>query len=342
MKTVVCQEPYKFTMEETEKTPVKEGEVLVKIRRIGICGTDLHAYQGNQAFFEYPRVLGHELSGEVTEFGANADQSKLAIGDNVLIVPYLHCGKCVACRRGNTNCCANMQVIGVHQDGGMCEYISVPASHVLKVDNLSLDAMALVECLAIGAHAVRRADIQEGDNALVIGAGPIGLATMQFAKAAGANVIALDLNQERLDFCQADIGVAATVNPTSEDAIEKIKELTNGEFATAVIDATGHAGSMMGAVEYCSHSANLVYVGLSKDKLSYDHPNIHKRELTIMCSRNATLEDFQHVADCLNDGRAKSTCMITHTCKFEDMIEEFPAWTKPETGVIKAMVELND
>jgi 2-desacetyl-2-hydroxyethyl bacteriochlorophyllide A dehydrogenase len=342
MKTITCQEPLKFEFTEKERPKPTKGEVLVKIRRIGICGTDLHAFQGHQAFFEYPRVLGHELSGEVAEFGPETKKDKLSTGDNVLIVPYLHCGECVACRRGHTNCCANMQVIGVHQDGGMCEYLAVPETHVLKVDNLDLNAMALVECLAIGAHAVRRADIQNGDNTLVIGAGPIGLAAMQFAKAAGANVIALDLNQGRLDFCASDIGVSASVNPTKEDAIEKIKSLTNGEFCTSVIDATGHAGSMMGAVEYCSHSANLVYVGLSKDKISYDHPNIHKRELTIMCSRNATLEDFQHVADCLNDGRAKSTCMITHTCSFEEMIENFPSWTKAETGVIKAMVELND
>ena len=342
MKTVVCKEPFQFELQNNEKPVAAEGEVLVRIRRIGICGTDLHAYQGNQAFFSYPRVLGHELSGEVADFGPNTNPDELALGDKVLIIPYLHCGECVACRRGSTNCCANMQVMGVHQDGGMREFITVPATHVLKVENLSLDAMALVECLAIGAHAVRRASVDAGENVLVIGAGPIGLATMQFAKAAGGNVIALDLNQERLDFCKNELGVAATINAGTEDAQAKLAELTNGEFATVVIDATGHAGSMMGAVEYCGHSARLVYVGLSKQPITYDHPNIHKRELTIMCSRNATREDFKHVTDCLADGRAQSTCMITHTCEFDQLIEEFPAWTNPETRVIKAMVEFND
>ncbi|MCH2205187.1 MAG: zinc-binding alcohol dehydrogenase family protein [Lentisphaerales bacterium] len=334
MKTLVCEKPGQWNWRHEEKPQIADDEVLVKIKRVGICGTDLHAFQGNQAFFEYPRVLGHELSGEIEEAG----DSDFKVGQAVLIIPYLHCGECLACRKGATNCCANMRVIGVHQDGGMCEYLSVPATHVLAVDGVDFDSMALVECLAIGAHAVRRANVQNGDNIVIVGAGPIGLGCVQFAKANGGRVIVVDMNEERLKFCSDEFGV--DVVKAGPDAALKVSELTNGEFASAVIDATGHAEAMMDSVNYCGHSANLVYVGLTKGEITYTHTDIHKRELTILCSRNATLEDFARVTDLMREGKVVSTCMVTHRSSFDEMPSVFDDWLIPETGVVKAVVEL--
>ncbi|MCM8533916.1 MAG: zinc-binding alcohol dehydrogenase family protein [Lentisphaeraceae bacterium] len=335
MKTLVCSKPGVWDWKTEDKPSLAEDEVLVKIKRIGVCGTDLHAFQGNQAFFEYPRVLGHELSGVIDDAG----NSDFSVGQAVLIIPYLHCGDCLACRKGATNCCANMRVIGVHQDGGMREYLNVPKSHVLAVDGVDFDSMALVECLAIGAHAVRRGNVQKGDDVVIVGAGPIGLGCAQFAKANGARVIVVDMNDERLEFCQKEFGV--DVVKAGADAVSSISELTNGDFASVVIDATGHAGAMVGSIEFCGHAANLVYVGLTKGQLTYTHTDIHKKELTLFCSRNATLEDFSRVTDLMRDGRVVSTCMVTHRSSFSDMPEQFTDWLKPETGVVKAVVELD-
>ncbi len=334
MKTLVCEKPGQWNWRQEDIPAISAGDVLVKIKRIGICGTDLHAFQGNQAFFEYPRVLGHELSGIIE----NPGTSGLTKGQPVLIIPYLHCGTCLACRRGSTNCCANMKVIGVHQDGGMSEYISIPQEHVLATDGVDFDSMALVECLAIGAHAVRRADIRTGDTVVIVGAGPIGLGCIQFAKANGARVLVVDMNEGRLNFCSKEFNVE-TIKAGS-DATAELSQLTNGEFASAVIDATGHAGAMMASVNFCGHSANLVYVGLTKGDVTYTHTEIHKRELTILCSRNATREDFARVTELMANGKVSSSCMVTHRSSFDTMPEEFNSWLKPETGVVKAIVEV--
>lgn len=334
MKTLVCEKPGEWNWRQEEKPTIAEGEVLVKIKRVGICGTDLHAFKGNQAFFEYPRVLGHELSGVIEDAG-NSDFDE---GQAVLIIPYLHCGKCLACRKGATNCCANMRVIGVHQDGGMCEFLNVPATHVLAVDGVDFDSMALVECLAIGAHAVRRGEVKSGENVVVVGAGPIGLGVVQFAKANGARVIVVDTNSDRLEFCSREFGVDVVV--AGPNATLEVSELTGGEFASAVIDATGHAGAMMGSVNFCGHAANLVYVGLTKGEITYTHTDIHKRELTILCSRNATMEDFSRVTDLMREGKVVSTCMVTHRSSFDDMPKVFDDWLDPSNGVVKAVVEI--
>src|SRR4051812_10971887 len=191
LKTIVCEQPDHFLLKETEWPTVQAGQALVKIRRIGICGTDLHAYKGRQPFFSYPRILGHELSGEILEIGAN--ESGLQAGDPVVIIPYQHCGSCIACRSGKTNCCTKLDLIGVHSDGGMREVIAHPASLLLKAEGISLEQAAIVECLSIGAHAVRRAELKPQETVLIIGSGPIGLGVMKFAKLAGARVIAMDI-----------------------------------------------------------------------------------------------------------------------------------------------------
>lgn len=334
---IVCERVGELRQVELEEPAFAEGQAIVRVKRIGICGTDLHAFKGNQPFFAYPRILGHELSGIIERIGEN--DAGLRAGDQVSIVPYLHCGRCVACRSGKTNCCVSMKVLGVHADGGMREKISVPATHLLNTNGLAPEQAAVVEPFAIGAHAVRRSGLARGETALVIGAGPIGLGVMAFAKLLGANVIAMDVNDERLRFCKQWANVDHTVNALRE-AEAQLAALTNGDYPTKVFDATGNARSMSGAVRFVAHGGTLVYVGLVKGDIAFDDSEFHKRELTLMGSRNAAAEDFRHVLDALRRGDIDVSGYVTHRVSFGEMIEKFEGWMDPASKVIKAMVEI--
>jgi 2-desacetyl-2-hydroxyethyl bacteriochlorophyllide A dehydrogenase len=337
MRQIVCEQPNQLVYKETDAPVAQSGEALVRIRRIGICGTDMHAYKGNQPFFSYPRVLGHELSGEIV--GLGDDAAPFHIGDIVSVIPYMECGVCIACRNGKTNCCTDMLVLGVHKDGGMADYIAVPYGHLIRIEGLSLDHAALIEPLSIGAHAIRRADIQHGEYVLVIGAGPIGLGVMTLAKQKGAKVIAMDVNSERLAFCREWALVDYTVQ-AQENPLDQIKDITNGEFPTTVFDATGNARSMAEAFKYPAHGGKLVYVGLVKADIAFHDPDFHKRELTLMGSRNATREDFESVIRSIKEGNIPLNAYITHRSDFSTMIDHFESWLDPGSKVIKAMVEL--
>ncbi|MNJ42997.1 putative L-galactonate oxidoreductase [compost metagenome] len=340
VKGIVCENIGTLTYRENLPEPVMQrGEAIVRLRRVGICGTDLHAYQGNQPYFTYPRVLGHELAGTIEQVEAN-DQG-LSIGDQVSIIPYLHCGHCIACREGKTNCCVSMQVIGVHADGGMVERLAVPASHLIPTEGLSLDESALLEPLAIGAHAIRRSGLKAGETALVIGAGPIGLGIMALAKGLGAKVIAMDVHEGRLQFCRTWAKADETVSAL-EQPREQLSLLTKGEFPTVVFDATGNTASMTNSFQLAAHGGTIVFVGLVKDKITFDDPEFHKRELTLMGSRNATKEDFDYVLHSIKKGDVNLTRYVTHHCTFEEMIGEFDKWLEPESNVIKALVRLED
>lgn len=334
MKYIVCQKPGEFLIKEKEAPVRKENEALLQVNKVGICGTDLHAYGGNQAFFTYPRILGHELATEILEIGEN--ERGLKAGDKVVVMPYISCGKCVSCRNGKTNCCTNISVLGVHSDGGMQEQITVPADILLPANNLSDDQMAIVECLAIGAHAVRRAAIQKGEYVVVIGCGPIGIGTMKLAQIDGAKVIAVDMNENRLKYAKEQIGVDFVVN-ASDNPVERIAEITNGDLAQVVIDASGHKGAIEMGPDYMSHGGRFVLVGLSKGELTFTHPKIHAKETTLMCSRNATTEDFEKVISVLDQFPTDS--FITHRIPYTEMIQNFDSLLNPETGVIKATVD---
>lgn len=337
MRGIICEAVDELRAIELEEPTLVPGEAIIRIRRIGICGTDMHAYKGNQPFFTYPRVLGHELAGVIEQVGTN--EAGFVAGDQVSVIPYMHCGQCIACRYGKTNCCTDMKVLGVHIDGGMRELVSLPVSHLIKTNGLTLDQSAVLEPFSIGAHAVRRSELREGETVLVIGAGPIGLGVMAFAKHKGANVIAMDINDERLAFCKEWAKVDHTVNALDE-AKEKLAALTDGEFPTVVFDATGNARSMMNAFELVGHGGKLVYVGLVKADITFNDPEFHKREMTLLGSRNATMEDFDNVIGAVRSGSIDVDSFITHRAPFSEMIKQFDTWLKPESKVIKAMVEL--
>lgn len=315
--------------------PRGAGQSLLKVKRIGICGTDLHAFEGTQPYFSYPRILGHELAAEIVETG----DSRFHASDLVTFVPYFNCGQCIACRSGKPNCCVSLQVFGVHIDGGMREYISVPDQSLIGSQGLDADSLALMEPLSIGAHAISRASITPGEFALVIGAGPIGLGVMEFARIAGARVIAIDVNQTRLDFCRTNLKIEHVVTG-GEHAVQQVREITKGDMPTVVIDATGNLNAINEGFSFLAHGGRYVLVGLQKGMISVSHPEFHKREGTLMSSRNATRADFEFVRSCLLKKQVNPATYITHRAAFNEVASEFPHWMNPKNGTIKAMVEM--
>lgn len=340
MQAVLLAEPGRFLrVDAPQPAAPGAGEALVRAHRVGVCGTDLHAFRGRQPFFTYPRILGHELGVEVLAVGA--DVAGLAVGDRCAVEPYLNCGRCIACRRGKPNCCRDLKVLGVHVDGGLRETFIVPAAKLHVSRTLSFDQLALVETLGIGAHAVERATLTAGETVAVLGTGPIGLAVIQFALAAGARVIAVDPNAQRLAFCRERLGFSAdaTLDPTVYPAVaSRLAELTDGDLPTAVFDATGNATSMAASFNYPAHGGRLVFVGLFTGDVTFNDPNFHRRELTLLASRNARPEDFRHIIALVESGQVDTTPWITHRATLREVPDEFATWVGPDAGVLKAMI----
>lgn len=339
MKAIILNIPGEFELKDIPfDTELSDNEALIKIHRIGICGTDIHAYKGDQPFFSYPRRLGHELGAEVIQIGNNI--THLQMGDKVSVEPYLTCGHCQACKQGKTNCCESLQCLGVHTEGGMCEYIKMPANKLHVSKKLDYDQLALVETLGIGCHAVNRAQLSEKDIVLVIGAGPIGLSVLQFASFSGAKILVMDTNQNRLNFAETLFKIDHKVLVTNDLTDESLRSLLGGILPTVVFDATGHAQSMMKAFQYVAFGGKLVYVGLVQGEITFSDPHLHRREITLMASRNSVAADFQYIITAMEAGKIDTKSWITHKTDFENMPNEFNEWLKPENKVIKAMVKL--
>jgi 2-desacetyl-2-hydroxyethyl bacteriochlorophyllide A dehydrogenase len=338
MKTLILDQPGHFQLTETQPpTKPNPGEALVRVRRVGICGTDLHAFRGEQPFFSYPRILGHELGVEVVALDPGDQESTIQVGDLCAVEPYLNCGQCSACRRGRTNCCQSLQVLGVYIDGGMREWITAPLRKLHKAPTVPVEHLAVVEMLCIGAHAVRRAQVTPGEVVLVVGAGPIGLAVMQFALLAGAQVIGMELSDKRIEFCTRHLGVQSWVEPRSEPA-PQLRKLLGGELPLTVFDATGSPKSMAKTFHYVEQGGKLVFVSIVQADIPLPDPEFHRRESTLLSSRNATRADFVEVIDQLSAGAIQLTPWITHRATPEELVEAFPDWLNPDYGVVKAML----
>jgi 2-desacetyl-2-hydroxyethyl bacteriochlorophyllide A dehydrogenase len=339
MLTIVLDQPGSFRMTETPEPPAPgEGEALVRVCRVGICGTDLHAFRGRQPFFSYPRILGHELGVEVVALGSGTAASGLAVGDHCAVEPYLNCGHCLACRRGRTNCCESLRVLGVHMDGGMREWIVVPVAKLHKSTTLPMEQLAIVEMLCIGAHAVSRGAPDAGEQVLVIGAGPIGLATAQFALLAGADVTILEISSQRRAFAERYLGVRRLLDGQN-DVAEQLRGALGGQLPSLVFDATGSPASMNQSFRLVANSGKLVFVGLVQADLTFNDPEFHRREMTLYASRNARAEDFRTVLSALESRRFDVAPWITHHAAPSTFVADFPTWLEPERGVVKAMLE---
>ena len=339
MKALQLASPQQFQfIDVPEPEQPGQGEALVRVYRVGVCGTDISGYLGKMPFFIYPRIPGHELGVEVLAVGQGVTNVKA--GDRCSVEPYLNCGDCHACRKNAGNCCANLKVLGVMTDGGLRDRFVLPARKLHSSAKLSYEQLALVETLAIGCHAVNRSALQPGEPCLIIGAGPIGLATLEFVKLAGGKSIVLDMNEQRLQFCRDVMKVDHTLLLT-DNVVQDLRDLTGGDLPDVVIDATGNNVSMSQAFGYVAPTGRLVFVGITTKDVTFTHPMFHRPEGTLLCSRNALPADFTRIIKLIEDGQIDTVPWITHRTPFDSVIEEFPAFTRPETGVIKAMIEVN-
>jgi 2-desacetyl-2-hydroxyethyl bacteriochlorophyllide A dehydrogenase len=315
---------------------LEPGNALVRPRRVGICGTDFHIFQGKHPFLRYPRVMGHELAVEVVEASA---VSGFANGELCVVNPYLSCGDCVACRAGRPNCCASISVLGVHQDGGLAGMLSVPETNLIKAKGLSADECASVEFLSIGAHAVRRGGVTSRDRVLVVGAGPIGLGVALFARASAAGVAVLDRDPERTAAAQAIAGVDAV--PSDGDALEAAQAFTDGDGFDIVFDATGSQAAMERGFDFVANGGRYVLVSVIKDTITFKDPDFHRREMTLLGSRNATNDDFHWVIGAIQAGDIPISRLITHRTSLANAASSIPVWANQKAGLIKALVELD-
>jgi 2-desacetyl-2-hydroxyethyl bacteriochlorophyllide A dehydrogenase len=338
MKQVTLIKPYEFEERDVEIPILKKGELLVQIKNIGICGTDIHAFHGNQPYFTYPRVLGHELSGIIVDAKI---ENKSLLGKPVSVLPYLSCGKCNSCLKGKTNCCANLHVMGVHVDGGFREYVSVPVDNIMVGrEETDLEHLSMVEPLSISYHGIMRADILENDWVIIFGAGPIGIGALMFAKSKTNNIILIDINKNRITYCKSILGIEHSFNGNDETLFEEIKELTNGHFADIVIDATGNKKSIQQQLRFLGHGGKWILIGLQREDLHINHPEFHKREATLMSSRNATKHDFKQVMDKIDNKEIDPALLITHTLDFEEVVNSFSSFIVDQT-LIKGIIKVN-
>ncbi|MER9253871.1 zinc-binding alcohol dehydrogenase family protein [Mesorhizobium sp. M0598] len=337
MKVVRCAEPGRLVFEEQQApgTP-PEGWALVDVAYVGICGTDYHIFEGRHPYLAYPRVMGHEVSGTIAAINAPVH---MAVGEQILVNPYLSCGHCAACRQGKPNCCMAIEVLGVHRDGPMSEQIFVPAQNLIPAAGLSPVEAATVEFLAIGAHAVRRSMAGPGIRTLVIGAGPIGLGTALFARIAQLNVTVMDVDAERLAFAARQLGFLV-IDGSKGSIIETIAERTAGTGFDVVFDATGNSRSIQSAFAYVAHGGVMVMVSVVPDDITFSDPEFHKREMMLIGSRNATRSDFPHVIASICAGKIPIDRLVTHRTTLRDSPRDIAIWAQQKSGLIKAVVDL--
>jgi len=329
MRALSLTAPRRFEfIEQAEPAPPAAHEALVRVRSVGVCGTDLSGYLGKMPFIQYPRILGHELGVEVVAAGSAVHH--VQAGDRCSVEPYLNCGACPMCLKGRTNCCETLQVLGVHCDGGLRPLIKVPAHNLHPAGDLSFEQLALVETLGIGCHAVNRAALRDDETALVIGAGPIGLSVIEFARLTGAKLSVVEPNKRRREFVRAHYSAAA-VHGSVEEAAP----------ADVVFDATGSPASMARSLESAAFGGRVVFVGITPEPVALNDPLLHRRELTLLASRNAVAGDFTRIIGLIREGKIDTKPWITHRLEFASVPQAFPGLLESGSGVVKAMIEMD-
>lgn len=342
MQAAYFLEPNKIAVAPApELGALQPGEALVRVHNIGICGTDISGFLGKMPFFSYPRIPGHELGVEVVEVAS--DVQNVSVGDRCSVEPYMNNVNSYSSMKGSTNCCEDLEVIGVHIDGGMRPFFHIRADKLHKSSSLAYEQLALVETLAIGCHSIDRGQPTKEQKTLVVGAGPIGLSVIEFARLTGTEITVLDMNEGRLKFCQEKMGVHHTVqfkgDGSEEDAF---KSITKGNGFNVVVDATGSNQSMSHAIHYLAHTGKLVYVGITTKEISFFHPILHRKEGSIVCSRNAVPSDFTRIIGLIEDGTIDTNPWITHHTNLSELDKTFETYMKPETGTIKAIIHVDD
>ena len=334
LRAIVCEEPYRLSVGDRPAPVAADDEVLIRIRRVGLCGTDYHIFSGQHPYLEYPRVMGHEIAGVVEDPSGSA----LRPGQLVTVNPYLACGRCIACRKGKPNCCVAIKVLGVHTDGGMCELVAVPRAAVIDASALTIEQAAMVEFLAIGAHAVSRARLSRGARVLIVGAGPIGVAAALFCRLDGAEVSIVDVRSSRLEYARTRMGLEPVMG--SPEAVRvSLAERTGGEMFDCVFDATGNVRAMRSGLQYVAHGGTYVLLSVVKDEIGFPDPEFHKRETTLLASRNALKSDFERVVSSITRGLIPTQALLTHSFPAAEAPRRIPELIAGADHVLKAMVE---
>ena len=315
MKSVCLKQPGEISLVDIPRTERGEGEILIKVRSAGICGSDIGAYKGVNPLVSYPRIIGHEIAGEVVE--VPDDEVGLMPGDRVILEPYVYCGHCYPCSIGHTNCCENLTVRGVHIEGGMAEYVSHPRHLLHKVpDSIPWNLVPMAEPLVISMHAVRQSETKAGEHVVIFGAGQIGLLAAQYALTLGAIPIIVDPVDERLALARS-LGITHTINPVSSDALEAIKVITKGRMAEVVIEASGAAPAIRNAIDYVSYAGRISLVGWPKNDIALPTALITKKDLTIRGSRNS-VGQFPESLRLIAEGKINVAALLTKSVSIDD------------------------
>ncbi|MFJ8070951.1 zinc-binding alcohol dehydrogenase family protein [Peribacillus sp. NPDC096447] len=339
MKAVQVRKAHELIIQEVEKPRISNStDVLVKVKRVGICGSDMHIYHGTNPLATLPRVVGHEVAGEVVEIGQGV--SGIKVGDHVVIEPISYCGECYACRKGRQNVCGKLSVFGVHEDGGLREWFVLPEKQLHVVDSaLAWDEIVLAEPYTIGAQAVWRGEVDEGETVLIQGAGPIGICILKMAKLQGASVMITDLSDERLEFAK-ESGADITVHAGKEDVQKRVEEWTNGEGANVVIDAVCLPMTFELSFDVVSTAGRIVVLGFDERPSAVSQLPITKKEVSVKGSRLQT-DQFPKVVKLLNEGKLRHEGLVTHTFSLDDIQEAFNFVENHPEQVRKAIIAFN-
>ncbi len=342
MKAVYMEEPGKVYLIEKDTPEMKSNEMLIKIHRVGLCGTDLQSYRGVAALTNFPLVPGHELGGEVVSWGADVPSDLFAAGDHVTVKPYFNCGHCYPCSINRINCCENSRTMGVQmQEGALCDYISVPYGNVLKCGNLNYDEIALIEPLSVGAHLVSRANITAGEYVLVFGCGVIGSGAISAAYFRGAKVIVADIADEKHEMARS-MGAIACINPAKQDLAAEIERITEGKGVSVALECIGIPATMAQAIEAVNFAGRVGYVGYSKKPIEVNATLIVKKELNIVGSRNALIDEFIQVKENISTHRLDFKRLISATYSPEKAAQAFADWDSAPGNFTKIQISFDD
>lgn len=339
MKAVQVRKANELVIQEIEKPGISSPrDVLFKVKRVGICGSDMHIYHGTNPLATLPRIVGHEVAGEVVEIGQEV--SDIKVGDHVVIEPIRYCGDCYACRKGRQNVCEKLSVFGVHEDGGMREWCVLPEKQLHVVDaDLAWEEIVLAEPYTIGAQAVWRGEVEKGDTVLIQGAGPVGICILKMAKLQGASIMITDLSEERLAFAKEN-GADVTVLAGSENVRQHVEEWTNGEGANVVIDAVCLPMTFELSFDVVSTAGRIVVLGFDERTAAISQLPITKKEVSVKGSRLQT-NQFPKVVSLLNEGKLRHEGLVTHTFSLDDVQEAFNFVESHPEQVRKAIIVFN-
>lgn len=339
MKAFVINEPGKTSLVERDQPRPAAGEVLLKVACVGFCGSDLNTFRGLNPLVSYPRIPGHEVSGVIVDAAPEA-LKEFQLGQEVLVMPYTACGECTSCRSGRTNCCQFNQTLGVQRDGALAEYVAVPTEKLLAAPKLSLAELALVEPLTIGFHAVDRGRVTSNDTVAVLGCGAIGLGAIAGAAARGAKVIAVDIDDAKLELGRL-CGASEVIHSGRESLHEALTQLTAGDGPHVVIEAIGLPQTFQAAVSEVCFAGRVVYIGYAKAPVEYETKYFVMKELDILGSRNATAQDFRDVIQLLESGKFPVNCVISHTTDLAGAGELLRQWSERPSEFTKIQVVFN-